>query len=517
MNEAVPRGSWALAAVLAALLLGVLTVFAQRNLPYTGLWYDEAVQFWLSLGLDPFTAPGGQPGGVVQVIRQNGRANLDPGGFSLLLHLWMRGGVSPAWLRLLPFGLFLVGLGAMARLGWVCRPSPSFAVFSAAVPLAYPLLLYHVTEVRAYTMEFAGVAVASLLLHRLSAELLVRGLARIGITLAVFMSSRYSYAIFAGAACLALAPAIWSRSSRDPRGRAWRLLALGVPVLGGTAFVAINLWLQRGRLTSQGGAYIQYLAPATSAGKSVGELVIALGTNLLSPVAIPVTLAAIVALMPSRWLGRCPTGLRGVGATQEARLLYRVAPGVLVLSAGLWRWHPWDVGQKWSLFLHALSAVLVVRLVADILAGLMPEPPSEAPKRTSWRVETAGTALVALLVVGLSVHTAAQRRVHWSDLTPALMQLERMPLGAGSVAVGVHPYPILRYLCEYGPFVGRLSYPDAFRLPYWGGPKPVIGRETRYIIAHERPDTLARMHAGFAFRVVPGWPVHLYVVEPVIR
>ena len=38
----------------------------------------------------------------------------------------------------------------------------------------------------------------------------------------------------------------------------------------------------------------------------------------------------------------------------------------LALSAALWRWHPWDVSRKWSLYLHALSAVLALRIVADI-------------------------------------------------------------------------------------------------------------------------------------------------------
>ena len=72
----------------------------------------------------------------------------------------MRGGADPVWLRALPFGLFLGGLVAMARLGWAWRPSAAFALLGAAVPLGFPLIVYHATEVRPYAMEFAGVAVA---------------------------------------------------------------------------------------------------------------------------------------------------------------------------------------------------------------------------------------------------------------------------------------------------------------------------------------------------------------------
>lgn len=116
---------------------------------------------------------------------------------------------------------------------------------------------------------------------------------------------------------------------------------------------------------------------------------------------------------------------------------------------------------------------------------------------------------MALVVLGLSVRTAGQRRVHGNDLTAVLTYLEHVPLGAGSVAVGDHPYPILRYLCEYGR---HLPYPDAFRLPYWNGPRPVIGPRTRYLIAFEDTEDRARFYGGADIRSDPSWPAHLYAV-----
>src|SRR5580765_7715991 len=75
--------------------------------------------------------------------------------------------------------------------------------------------------------------------------------------------------------------------------------------------------------------------------------------------------------------------------------------------------------------------------------------------------------------VGLSFHLTTARRIHGADLTPALGFIEGQPLGPGSVAVGTHAYPVLRYLAEAGPFRGHLPYPMAFRLPSWRGPKPL--------------------------------------------
>ena len=182
-------------------------------------------------------------------------------------------------------------------------------------------------------------------------------------------------------------------------------------------FVAVGLSGQWARLTGRGGAYVEYLVPATAAGKSAGDLVRAVAANLLQPVAIPVTLGAVVALMPVGWRARGPAGLLGIGASRESRATYRLAPGVLALSAVLWRWHPWDVTRKWSLYLHALSAVLALRLVADVLASLL--PPRDPGSRHAG-CGRRGPPSRRWLVVGLSLHAATKRRVHAFDLTAAL-------------------------------------------------------------------------------------------------
>jgi hypothetical protein len=274
----------------------------------------------------------------------------------------------------------------------------------------------------------------------------------------------------------------------------------------GALFVALNLWLQRGRLTYHGGALIEYLTPATAAGKSAPALLRVLASNLLSPVAVPVTVAAVVALVPAAWRARRPGVLRRLAAP-ESRTLYGLAAAVLVLSAILWPWHPWDVSQKWSLFLHALSAVMILRLLSDIAVwrwDLAETGGLRAWERAAW------TVVPALLIVGLSAHAATQRRLHWNDVTAALRHLETVPLGPGSVSVAGHPYPTLRYLAEFGPFTGRLPYPAAFRPPH--GDRAAIGPETRYIISYERPGTLARGYPGYTFEAEPSWPAHLYRV-----
>ena len=68
-----------------------------------------------------------------------------------------------------------------------------------------------------------------------------------------------------------------------------------------------------------------------------------------------------------------------------------------------------------------------------------------------------------------------------ADLTAALIFLKHQSLPSDSVAVEAHPYPVLRYLYEYGPFAGDPTYPSAFRIP--PDPAPRVSHCTRYLVS----------------------------------
>ena len=144
-------------------------------------------------------------GGIRDVLADNARANLDPGGFTLLLRAWMAiGGPGGIWQRLLPFLFFTVGMGALAALAWTWRRSIPFAILSGLVPVCFPLLLNYSTEVRAYSMEFAGVTLGSWLLARFIAKPSLSSAAIAGTALGIFLTSRYSYGLFAASASVAV-------------------------------------------------------------------------------------------------------------------------------------------------------------------------------------------------------------------------------------------------------------------------------------------------------------------------
>jgi uncharacterized membrane protein len=161
------------------------------------------------------------------VIRQNAIGNLDPGGFTIIMWLWLKLGTGEIWQRLLPFLFFVGGMACFGWLGWrLCKSIP-FAVLSSLVPAAYPLILDYAAEVRAYSMEFAGIALGCVLLDRVRPRSDVRPALIAGAAFAFFLGSRYSFALFAAAAFLALAFSALSdrlirrRSPRPLRSWQW--------------------------------------------------------------------------------------------------------------------------------------------------------------------------------------------------------------------------------------------------------------------------------------------------------
>jgi hypothetical protein len=494
--------------LLCAAALAALAAFSAWHLRRTGFWYDESMQFWMSLGLDGFGAPHTPAGSFRDAIRHNGIANLDPGGFTVVMWLWLKLATGEVWQRILPLLFFLFGMGCFGWLGWTLRRSVLFAILSSLVPAAYPLLLDYATEVRAYSMEFAGIAVGCILLERARSRPELRPAFIAGAVFALFLGSRYSYGLFAAAAFFALSVVTLTDASVGRRQAMARLGALAAPIAVAAAVIFVEAFLPhyKLRIAPGDGAFLRYFSSATAAGKSSDDLLATLACNLLCPSGLALTLAALLGAA-----GLAPRPLREkVRADRLApddAMFGVLALAALVLSALFWRWHPWDMAQKWSLWLHALSAVSVVRLAAGALAW------APAPRLSGAESDARVAAVMVAAVLVLDMRLATHRR-GGNTLVPVLAYLESAAPAAGSVAVDVHWYPTARYFYEYGAFAGSPLYPSAFRFPNWTGPKPLVSSQTRYLVT---PRTLEEARARFKEHKItrdPAFPDQLFRVEP---
>ncbi len=483
-------GSRAVAVLGLAALLSAVGVLAAHNLGYRGMWWDEAAQFWVSQGLSNYAPPFAGRRGLPDVLRMNRLENLDPGGFSVLLHASTALGRGLAPLRALPLAFFAIAAAALGLVGWRLTRSALFAVAASAVPALYPAVVYFALEVRAYSMEMAGLAIGALALVMVQEKPSVARASALGLVCAAFLTSRYSFVLVT----LALGGALWVGAGRRA-GRPTRVRLVASFLLP-AAVAALGVWLvtfghqlpkamRGGPLGIAAPAYTREAVLRTS-----GDRLALVGRDLVSPAALPITVCAFVVLFARRRVyARLCSGRDDVEAQRSRTTyttLYAFILGLQTLSAAVSAVgaYPWDIATRWSAYLLMLSALASVVLAAEarslVLARVVATDRAGGPRRDLSRIGSAlGAFVVAAACARLIVHV---QTVEGPFRTNVALQLDRLPttLAPHSVFVAFYEVPMVRYLYEYGPYEGRREYPTAFRfetLAEWQAKAAVRGAD----------------------------------------
>ena len=112
---------------VALIWISTIILFARNNLDNQNFWFDESGQFWMAKGLAHYSLPNEPVGNVRQVLVQNALSNLDPGGFTIILHFWSMFSSQPIFLRLLPFIFFVLSMIMVSRLCLLWLPKKSIS------------------------------------------------------------------------------------------------------------------------------------------------------------------------------------------------------------------------------------------------------------------------------------------------------------------------------------------------------------------------------------------------------
>jgi hypothetical protein len=179
--------------IVALLFLSLIAISQNLFTPY--LWFDEAGQFFMSKGLNHYSDPLSVENGLSQVIENNGLYNLDPGGFSILLHYWAKLSNHHVWLRLLPF-LFFLGIAiSFIYLSYLWLKNKNIALFMGFIPILIPWVMSMGFEIRAYSMESLGTIICIVGLMKLKEKISYKNLFIWACVFSLFMTSRYSEVI----------------------------------------------------------------------------------------------------------------------------------------------------------------------------------------------------------------------------------------------------------------------------------------------------------------------------------
>lgn len=175
--------------------LGVLV--ASLNAPIFD--YDDAGQFFISKGLNHYSAPYSSQGTLSDVMYQNANYNLDPGGYSILLHFWTYISNDVIWCRSLAFLFFI--LSVLLALQFIKKNTRSlnWAFIGVSLFFLFDAFVIKATNVRGYTMEMLG---GILVLYLVSVDRWnISKLTLAGFTIAIFCTSRYAFIPLAFVAC----------------------------------------------------------------------------------------------------------------------------------------------------------------------------------------------------------------------------------------------------------------------------------------------------------------------------
>lgn len=163
--------------------------------PVVSMNIDEAGQYWMAQGQWHGTSMNTPPGTFSDVISENIYHNLDPGGFTFLLYLWLKISHNFLWIKLLPL-LFYFGFiyFTIKIIKCFINNDKNFAFLFIPLILILSRVFYiHGVLLRAYSVEYFAIAFCFYLLFK--KENLQKYFFYSGIFCAIFLWSRYGFGI----------------------------------------------------------------------------------------------------------------------------------------------------------------------------------------------------------------------------------------------------------------------------------------------------------------------------------
>lgn len=164
--------------------------------PIISMNVDESGQYWMSQGQWHGTAMNTPSGKFSDVIYENIHHNLDPGGFTFLLYLWLKISHNYFWVKLLPLLFYLGFIYFTLKFikFFIINDKKYLALmFIPLILLLSKVFIIHGVLLRPYSMEYFAIAFCLYMLFK--NEYSKKYFFYSGFFCAIFLWSRYGYSI----------------------------------------------------------------------------------------------------------------------------------------------------------------------------------------------------------------------------------------------------------------------------------------------------------------------------------
>lgn len=251
------------------LIFTLLFIIAYFSLSDSFLWYDEAGQFYISKGLNHDSEPYSNYLGLREVLYNNRYYNMDPGGFSIILHFWSMISNHYVWLQTLPLFFYCIFILYLYKIGTLYLQDRVSSLFLASIFMLFSPFIAMAGELRAYSMEMAGIAVSIYYLLLWQTCLTFKKLFLLSLVLVVFMTSRYGFIIYAF--CFSIYIAIYHISHVKNIEGIRNILCYSLPLITTVAVIYLGAMRYQNSSASQIW-YVEYIGSNLSMLHSVMAL-----------------------------------------------------------------------------------------------------------------------------------------------------------------------------------------------------------------------------------------------------
>jgi len=422
----------------AYVILAVALLSSLRNLANPFLTYDEAGQYYISKGLNHDSKPYAASEAVDEVSYNNARYNLDPGGFSVILHYWSAISTNIVWLRLLPFMFFL----GFLMLSWKVLKSVTGNIQVSILILCLFILPFNFFSqafvLRAYSMELMCMALCLLSLIELGIDSSNQRFLLFGSGLAFLSTSRYLAIVLVIVCSIILAYKIFKEQKEQGRLSELirKVLTFVLPIfIIHCLTLFFSLRIQIGQLTSL--HYLEYIRDNPKIiFRYPGYLLILL-------------VMFVLYLLYHRLLN----------AQMKQLMLYVLVINMLIVILSFFGQYPWNPFDKRGMTLTYATTLIGAATMFVLL-------------RKYVKSHEQALSIMVILCMVIMIHVRRQNffLVYKSDVM--IQKIASLNINSDNrVYVDFYAAPVVRFAYEMGyltPLANRHQYPDNFYFEKYG-------------------------------------------------